>query len=51
MKARVTIEYDLPQWDQAKLGVREHEERRWMASAVVRALPQSATIKVELVDA
>jgi len=52
MKSRVTIEYDLPQWDQAKLGplgLREREAERWMTSETVLAL-RSATVKVELIE-
>jgi hypothetical protein len=52
MKSRVTIEYDLPQWDQAKLGplgLREREEERWMTNETVLAL-RSATVKVELIE-
>jgi hypothetical protein len=33
MRAKVTIEYDLPKWDEAALGLqglREREEERWM---------------------
>jgi len=50
MKARVTIEYDLPQWDQAKLGLvglHEREEQRWITSETVLELA-FATVKVEL---
>jgi hypothetical protein len=52
MRARVTIEYDLPQCDQAKLGplgLREREEQRWIASETFLALP-SATVRVELIE-
>jgi hypothetical protein len=52
MKARVTIEYDLPRWDEASLGLqglREREEERWMTSEVVLGL-SSGTVKVELID-
>jgi hypothetical protein len=52
MKARVTIEYDIPKWDEAKLGLqglREREEQRWITSEVVLGLP-SGTVKVELID-
>jgi hypothetical protein len=52
MKARVTIEYDLPKWDEAKLGpqgLREREEERWMTSEVVLGLA-SATVKVEVIE-
>jgi hypothetical protein len=52
MRARITIEYNLPQWDQAKLGplgLREREEQRWRTSETVLALP-SATVKVELIE-
>jgi len=53
MRARATIEYDLPKWDQAELGpigLREREEQRWITSEVVLALPGSATVKVELIE-
>jgi hypothetical protein len=50
VKARVTIEYDIPRRDQAKLGLREREEQRWITSATVLALPGSAAVKVELID-
>jgi hypothetical protein len=53
MRARVTIEYDIPRWDEAKLGpqgLREREEPRWITSETLLALPGSATVKVELVD-
>ena len=51
MKALVTIEYDLPEWDQATLGLqglRQQEERWWITSETVLGLPRSATVKVEL---
>jgi hypothetical protein len=47
MKARITIEYDLPEGDQSKL--REREERRWMTSETLRHL-RSAVVKIELID-
>ena len=43
MKARVTIEYDIP--DGAK---REAEEQRWRKSLMVLGLP--ATVNVKLID-
>jgi len=52
MKARVTIEYDIPRWDQAALGLqglREREEQRWITSPTVMGLP-SGTVKVELIE-
>jgi hypothetical protein len=52
MRARVTIEYDLPTWDQAKLGpigLRDWEEQRWITSETVLGL-SSATVKVELIE-
>jgi hypothetical protein len=49
MKTRVTIEYDIPKWDEAALGLREREEQRWVTSEVVLGLP-SGTVKVELID-
>jgi hypothetical protein len=51
MKARVTIEYDLTQWDQASLGLqglRQRKEQRWITSETFLGLPRSATVKVEL---
>jgi hypothetical protein len=50
MKARVTIEYDLPFEDPTLTPRREREEQRWIASPTVLALPGSATVKVELID-
>jgi hypothetical protein len=47
MKARVTIEYDISRWDEAKLGLqglREREEQRWITSEVVLGLP-SGTVR------
>jgi hypothetical protein len=52
MKARVTIEYDIPKWDEAALGLqglREREEQRWITSEVVLGLA-SGTVKVELIE-
>jgi len=52
MRARVTIEYDLPTWDQAKLGpigLRDREEQRWITSETVLGL-SSTTVKVELIE-
>ena len=47
MRARVTIEYDLPDGDRAAL--REREEQRWLRSETLLAL-SSAVVKVELLD-
>jgi hypothetical protein len=38
MKARIAIEYDIPKWDEAALGLqalREREEQRWITSPTV----------------
>ena len=45
MKARITIEYDLPEGDRTTH--REREERRWMTCETLRQL-RSAVVKVEL---
>ena len=47
MKARITIEYDLPEGDRTKH--REREERRWMTCETLRQL-RSAVVRVELID-
>jgi hypothetical protein len=47
MKARITIEYDLPEGDRTTH--REREERRWMTCETLRQL-RSATVKVEFDD-
>jgi len=50
MKARVTIEYAIDQWDLVSLGLaklREREELRWMTDETVLAL-RSGTVRVEL---
>ncbi len=47
MKARITIEYDLPEEDRTKL--REREERRWMTCETLRQL-RLAVVRVELID-
>jgi hypothetical protein len=44
-RARVTIEYDVPEED--RVALREREERRWITSETLLALP-SAVVKVEL---
>ena len=48
MKTRVIIEYDLPPGD--RVAVRDREEQRWMKSETVLLLPDSAMVKVELLD-
>jgi len=51
-RPHITIEYDIPRWDEAKLGLqglREREEQRWINSPTVLGLP-SGTVKVELID-
>ena len=50
MKARVTIEYDLPFEALTVTQLREREEQRWIASPTVLALPGTATVKVELIE-
>jgi hypothetical protein len=50
MKAKVTIEYDLPFEDLTLTQLREREELRWMASEILLALPGSATVKVEVIE-
>ena len=47
MRARVTIEYDVPDGD--RVALREREEQRWITSETLLALP-SAVVKVELLD-
>ena len=47
MRAKVTIEYDIPDGD--RVAIRDREEQRWISSEAVLALP-SATVKVELID-
>jgi hypothetical protein len=49
MKTRVTVEYNLPAGD--RVAVRDQEEQRWITSQTVLALPGSATVKVELLEA
>jgi hypothetical protein len=49
MKTRVIIEYDLPAGD--RVVIRDREEQRWTASETVLALPGSAKVKVELLEA
>jgi hypothetical protein len=49
MKARVTIEYDLP-FDNPVV-LREREEERWTASATLLSLPESmVVVKVEILE-
>jgi hypothetical protein len=47
MRARVTIEYDLREGD--RVALQEREERRWVTSETLLALP-SAIVKVELLN-
>jgi hypothetical protein len=47
MKARITIEYLIPEGD--RIALRDREEQRWMGSGTLRDLP-SATVKFEWVD-
>jgi hypothetical protein len=47
MRARVTVEYDVPEGDSEAL--REREERRWVMSETLLALP-SAVVKVEVLN-
>ena len=47
MRARIIIEYDVPDGDQ--IALRDREEQRWLASETLRALP-SARVKLEWVD-
>jgi hypothetical protein len=49
MKARVTIEYDLPPGN--PIARHEREEERWMKSETVLTLPGLATINIEVLDA
>jgi hypothetical protein len=49
MKARVIIEYDLLPGD--RIVVRDREEQRWITCGTLLALPGSATVKVELLEA
>jgi hypothetical protein len=49
VKARVTIEYDIPKWDEAALGLqalREREEQRWITSEVVLGLPSAIGVAI-----
>ncbi len=48
MRAKVTIEYDVPPGDRARL--RQSEEQRWMNSETVLTLPGSATVRIELLE-
>ncbi len=53
MKTRVIIEYDLPCSSAVgdRVVIRDQEEQRWTKCETVLALPRSATVKVELLDA
>jgi len=47
MRARVTIEYDIPDGDRTVL--RDREEQRWISCETLLALP-STVVKVEVLD-
>src|SRR5258708_6109793 len=47
MRARVIIEYDIPNWE--RVALRDREEQRWITSETVLAL-WSATAKVEVIE-
>jgi hypothetical protein len=47
MRARIVIEYDIPNGD--RIALRDREEQRWMRSETLLAMP-SATIEFEWVD-
>jgi hypothetical protein len=47
MRARVTIEYDVPEGE--RVALRDREEQRWITSEAVRVLPRAA-VKVEVLD-
>jgi len=47
MRARITIEYDVPEGD--RVAIREREEQRWVTSEAVRVLPRTV-VMVELLD-
>ncbi len=53
MKTRVIIEYDLPFSFAGgdRVVVRDQEEQQWTRCETVLALPRSATVTVELLDA
>lgn len=51
MKARITIEYELPRPEGLSLTeVREREEEAWMTGEVAIPDLQSAVVRFELVD-
>jgi hypothetical protein len=47
MRARIVIEYDIPNGD--RIALRDREEQRWVRSETLRAMP-SATIEFEWID-
>ena len=47
MRARVTIEYDVPEGD--RVAIRDREEQRWVTSETLLAL-SSAVVKVEQLE-
>jgi hypothetical protein len=47
MRARVIIEYSVPDGD--RVALKDREEQRWMRSETLLALP-SATVKVEVIQ-
>ena len=47
MRARITIEYDVPEGD--RVALREREEQRWITSETLLSLP-TAVVKVEPLD-
>jgi len=47
MKARVTIEYDIPDGDRTAL--RDQEEQRWISSETLLQL-HSAVVRVKVID-
>jgi hypothetical protein len=47
MRARVVIEYDIPNGD--RIALRDREEQRWIRSETLHAIP-SASIEFEWVD-
>jgi hypothetical protein len=47
MRARIVIEYDIPNGD--RIALRDREEQRWIRSETLLAMP-SASIEFEWVD-
>jgi hypothetical protein len=47
MRARIVIEYDIPNGD--RMALRDREEQRWIRSETLRAMP-SASIEFEWAD-